>query len=250
MSLAWFKPVHISIYLGIGFSLLKINDQKVRVIQHLSALTSAQMLDQLSQEMVQLKMPKTFRKHTIKFTLSAALCPASSFSVPKEVTQWDERQRVARASAAMVLGVDVEQLVCEIDTDQSGVAATISQDLLSEILHWAEQQNYHVASIHPLWKHASQCPLARKTTAQGLLVQEPDAYTLLAQDESGIQTASTLIGNYDQADGNVNVRRWLIGLGISDEKLLKLRFSSNEHSMMRHGPRAWAAHWTTQGENS
>jgi hypothetical protein len=77
-------------------------------------------------------------------------------------------------------------------------------------------------------------------------MQEPDGLTVVADDGKGKLIASTLVGEHDPAAGHEDViaRRWLVGLGLSKEQLLKLSFSTQVGVAIATNSSEWAAHWS------
>jgi hypothetical protein len=141
----------------------------------------------------------------------------------------------------MVMGVGSDQIVCEMDTARVGLASGVTAWVMQSLQGWATQHHFQLVSARPLWAVASNCPKVRQSATQGLLVQEPDAVTILMQEMGGPFFATTLVGANDQLPALT--RRWLISQGISEEKLVKLSFSASSSEVLPGGPKAWSTHW-------
>jgi len=238
----WSEDIHL--YLGQGMALLQIGHGPVQVLGHARTLPLGRVLAQVAQAIPEDGARKRLRRSALSVTLSGALCPAMGFQAPAEVTRWHELRQVACASAASTMDVGPDQILCEISGGQPGLCATVAGGLMMELMDWAEERRFRLASVQPLWALASQCPMARQGGVHGLLVREPDACTLLAQSGSGQLAATTLTGAYDGASVQAHARRWLLSQGLSEVALLHLNFGEELHSVMPQGPKAWAAHWS------
>lgn len=230
----------IELYLGQGLAMLKKDGQEL-VIAHPATLTFGQVLAKLTEAVAQMQPPKRAKRCKLRVTLSGALCPAVTFGAPQEVRRWGELQNIAQASAAMSMEVGPDQILCEMDIARRDLASGLSALLMQSLQDWATQQRFHLTSMRPLWAVASQSPMARRLAVQGLLVQEPDAVTLLTEDTGGKFCATTLTGSEDQLP--MLTRRWLVSQDIQHEKLLKLRFAAPSRPFLPHGPTAWPTHW-------
>lgn len=235
---AWSESAEL--YLGQGLAMLK-KDGKERVIAHPATLPFGHVLAKLTEAVAQEQKMKKAKRCKLRVTLSGALCPAVAFTAPQEIRRWDELRNIAQASAAMSMGVGSDQILCEMDIARRGLASGVTASVMQSLQDWATQQNFHLTSMRPLWAVASQSPMARRSAVQGLLVQEPDAVTLLAEVAGGKFTATTLTGPKDQLP--TLTRRWLVSQGIADEKLLKLRFAAPSRAVLPQGPTAWPTHW-------
>lgn len=234
----------VDLYLGQGTALFQVKHQKVQILRYPATLPLAQVMDRLTQGLTQYSAAHKLKRRSLHITLSGALCPAIGFSFPPEVARWHELRQIAQASAAASLASPAEKIVCETDAHRPGIAAAMAAPLMAELQRWANAQNCRIASIRPLWTVATQNQEVSRSSISGLLMQEPDSVTVVADDSNGKIIASTLVGEHEPAAGNVNVRRWLVGLGLSEDRLLKLSFSMREGAVMPNGPKAWAAHWT------
>lgn len=242
----WSEPVEI--YLGQGISLLKTRHQAVRALQHPATLPLAQVLARLAQALTEDSAghrPK--RRLSLKISLSATLCPAITVTAPPDVTHWSELKAIANACAAKVLGIGVNQVLCELDAARSGVAAAIPTPLMAELQHWATTQNYRICSVRPLWAMATHSQVAQQAQVQGVLIQEPDSVTVVAEDSQGKRIAATLVSRNEGATAPAPIRRWLVGLGLSEDKLLKLTFSTQAQGGLVQGKASspWALHWSS-----
>lgn len=235
----WSETVHL--YLGQGMSLLRFGHGQEVVTPYPATWPMAQVLAKLTGTMDQHKLLKPSRRRKLRVTLSGALCPAMIYSSPPDVTRWDELHNIAQASAAMTLGVPGDQVLCEMDNNQPQLASAIPAPLMQAIQGWTRQHSFRLTSVQPLWAMASQSAETAKAAVQGLVVQEPDSVTLMAEVQNGKSVAATLTGSEDQLP--MLARRWLVSHGLPDEKLLKLRFTATTHTVMPQGPRLWEKHW-------
>jgi len=230
----------LELYLGQGLVMLK-KDGIERVIAHPATLPFGQVLAKITEAVAREQTLKKAKHCKLRVTLSGALCPAVTFSAPQEVRRWDELRSIAQASTAMGMEVGPDQIFCEMDIARRGLASGLTVSLMQLLQDWATQQRFHLVSMRPLWAVASQCTVARQPDVLGLIVQEPDATTLLVEVAGGKFAATTLTGLEDQLP--MLARRWLVSQGVADEKLLKLRFAVPSRPVLPQGPKAWPTHW-------
>lgn len=235
----WSETVHL--YLGQGMSLLRVGHGQEVVTSHPVTWPMAQVLAKLTETMGQHKLQKLSRRRKLRVTLSGALCPVMSYAAPPDVTRWDELHSIAQASAAMTLGIPGDQVLCEMDNNQPQLASAITVPLMQALQGWAKQHQFSLNSVQPLWALASQSAETAKAAVHGLVVQEPDSVTLMVENQNGMYVAATLTGSDDQL--STLTRRWLVSQGLSDESLLKLRFTAATQTVMPQGPRLWEKHW-------
>lgn len=238
----------IDIHLGQGLAMLATKRQGEKVLHFSPTMPLERVLIQLGLEMAQLSNTKGPFRRRLTVTLSGALCPGFAFNVPKVVKRWHERQSIAQASIASVLGVPVEQVVCETDGYQSGIAASVNRHLFDTIKRWSDEQSCDLVSVQPLWSIASQCRLANPKSVKGLLVQEPDSITLVTQSDTGEPAAATLLCSRGVPGESENVRRWLVGVGLNQSQLLSLLFEVDKHSVLHGRPDFWSTHWSVEAE--
>ena len=231
------------LYLGQTLVMLQIRGREALVMEHAIPLPADQLLAVVSQAMTQFGTSNSKRARRLGIVLSGALCPALTFVAPQQVTRWTERMEIARATAAMAMGTTPDQVVCEMDAARPGLASAMPIHIQSALQGWAAQHQFAVTSIQPLWAIASQSRTARNTAVQGLMVTEPDANTVLADDSAGKVVAVTQAGLFSGSDGQANIRRLLIGLGLRESALLKLAFGAKAQTEMQDGPKAWPTRW-------
>lgn len=230
----------VELYLGQSLFMIK-KRSKEWVIAHPTTLPFGHVLAKLTDTVVQEQMLNKAKRCKLHVTLGGTLCPAVDFDAPQEVRHWEERQSIAQASVAMTMGSNPDQIVCEMDAGRKCLASGVPTWIMQSLQDWAKQQNFHLASVRPLWAVASHSPMAQRSDIHGLIVQEPDAVTLLVDVPGGKFMATTLSGHEEQLP--ILTRRWLIGQGISEEKLLKLSFAVTSRPFMPQGPTAWPTHW-------
>lgn len=256
----------VDVYLGQGVAMLKVGSKKTQVLQHPATLPLQRVLALLAQAMVatpvsQKQEQQNQQKHcNVRITLSGALCPAIAFSAPPTVTRWQELRQIATASAAALLGTGADQIVCETNRlrpAQPGVAATVNTALMAELHAWAGAHRFRITSLRPLWAVATHSAMAQQPTCGGLLLQEPDSMTVLASGAANAThttaqpIAATLVGGAEQSAASAalwsaSTRRWLVGLGLAEDALLKLTLSTQAGTLLPHGPKLWAGHWSAQ----
>jgi hypothetical protein len=253
----------VDVYLGQGVAMVKTGSEKARVLQHPATMPLQRVLAQLAQAMVAMPLSqkqeqKNQHKHRkVRITLSGALCPATVFSAPPTVTRWQELRQIATASAAAMLGTGADSIVCETHRAahplHSGVVATVNAALMAELHAWAGAHRLRITSLRPLWAVATHSAVVQQPTCGGLLLHEPDSITVLASGAAhspGHAIASTWVGGSDLSGASAalwgaSTRRWLVGLGLAEDALLKLAFSTQAGKAPPRGPKPWAAHWST-----
>lgn len=244
----------VDVYLGQGVAMVKVGSGKAHVLQTSATMPLQRVLAQLGQAMV--AIPVSQKHRNVRITLSGALCPATAFSAPPTVTRWQELQQIATASAAATLGTGVDQMVCETNRlrpAQPGVAATLNTALMAELHTWAGAHRLRITSLRPLWAVATRSAMVQQPRCGGLLLQEPDSMTVLVAGSANTtdqSIASTLMHGADPSSASAVLksgatRRWLVGLGLAEDALLKLTFSTQAGTLVPLGPKLWAGHWTT-----
>lgn len=229
----------VDVYLGQGVAMLKAGRKETLLMRNPATLPMERVLAKLA-EMAAKDITKGSR---LQVSLSGAWCPALSITIPEDVTRWQERQQIALASAANDMGTDLEQIACEIDALAPGTAAAIPLPMLQELERWAAQLGCRLVSVCPLWAVATQCKISRSSAAKSLLLLEPAAATLLADDGKGGLKATTLPGEMDTTSLQVHSRQWLLSHGHDESKLAKIGFDVKPHPLMTNGPKRWAGHW-------
>lgn len=256
MWLGWFESVDI--YLGQGVVLLQQGKKAVQVIRPPVTWGLERILAGIAQALAQvpgngspITVPlsrKAFlpvgwgKRRRFHIVLGATLCPATGFTAPKEVHRLDELRSIALASVTAAHAG--QQVVCEIDPMNPGVAASVSNALLSELHRWAGSQGGKIASIHPIWSVASGCRAAHGAKNRGLALQEPGALTLLAEKPGGGLDALTLTGEWDEPQLQGQLRRWQVAQALGEKAALCLKFGPDIQTCMAHGPAIWAGHWS------
>ena len=247
-------PESVEIYLGQTVALLSQNEQEVQPVRFLPTLPVEQVLSQLSQALASTNERRKLtnpKRRSLNVTLSAAHCPPTGFSTPRGVTRWDELRSFASATAGAGLAGSPEQRICEMDDRGLGVAATVPVRLMTELKRWAAQEVMQLASVRPLWALVSQCALARETHVKALVVQEPDAMSLIAIKDDKQAVAMTMqmtiqLANAPEREPTVaqaHIRRWMMSVGLRQDEFLALRFDEAAQAPLAQGPKTWAKHW-------
>ena len=163
--------------------------------------------------------------------------------MPAQVTRWAETCEIARATAAATVGTSPDQLMCEVETSGRGLAGAVSATVLRQFHDWAKLHRCTIVSIQPLWANAAQCRIATRSVAVGLLVQDPDATTVLVEQIDGRLAAATVIGNAVEAEFQAKVRRQLVSQGGSAGEMVRLGFGVQKRTPLQGGPHRMADHW-------
>jgi hypothetical protein len=229
----------LDLYLGSGLAMLKAGTTDPVVIHEPASLPLERMLSLLHEQ----AHKKIVKGSSFRIYLGACACPAVGVTTPKEVTRWQEQHQIAQASVAHSLDASMDQIACEIDTAQPGVAAAISTTQLDNIQQWVSELGGHVASIRPLWSVATQCTAACEANIKGLVLAEPGAVTLLASDGQGACSALTLQGKIDLAALAIQTRRWQVRHHLAENQILKLGFGPATGAALPASPKPWAGHW-------
>lgn len=250
----------VDVYLGQGVAMVKVGSGKAHVLQTAATMPRQRVLAQLAQAMPASRPASHKQKHrNVRITLSGALCPATAFSAPPTVTRWQELRQIATACAAATLCTGADSIVCETNRllpAQPGVAATVNAALMAELHAWAGAHRLRITSLRPLWAVATRSAMVQQPACGGLLLQEPDSMTVLASGAAGASpttgqpVAATLVGGADPSAASAalwstTTRRWLVGLGLAEDALLKVGFSTQAGALLPHGPKLWAGHWST-----
>lgn len=229
----WSKPVQL--YLGQGLAMVQASGQAVVVLRPSITLPLERVLQQIGEH-----VPHASR---LRVSLSGALCPAFDFVTPQGVRRWDERQAIARSWAADSMGLRPDELLCELDARSTSLGAALPVVTLAELKRWAQAQGHRLDSVQPLWAQATQSATARHTGARALLVQEPDATTLLAEPSPGNVQAFNLPGAPDAPAVRTRLAQWQTSLGLVPEQMVRLGFEAMPETPLADGPQAWPAHW-------
>lgn len=232
----WSKTINV--YLGQGVAMLQVEGQETMLFRSPSTLPMARILS----KMTELANKEVFKHSAIQVSLSSAWCPALSIAIPKGVTLWHERQQIARASAANVIGLEAEQIACEMSAAQ-GLAAAISLPIFQEIQAWTTELGCRLKSVSPLWTTATQCKIGRRSSTKAVLLTEPDGSTLLIggeQDSIKVVNAPGVINSLDFPN---QIQRLLLEHGLSEDSTLKIGFDLDTRTTMQGGPHRWGGHW-------
>jgi hypothetical protein len=176
--------------------------------------SAAEGLDWLAQACAE---PNLSRRTAIELWLSGALARPFVFHPVPGLKGWREAQQVARSLAAEETGLlgpcavwleedDPRSAVLAVVVDQStldGVGAALSRGL-----------GVKVSSIRPWWTKALAEALGARPELGSLVVEEPDAWTLLAGHVRQFQVGSACVPAPDGEDGAGWVRRTLFSTGI------------------------------------
>lgn len=231
------------LYLGPTVAMLRLPGKDTVVVEHMESLPVDQLLGGVSRQVAKQGIVDANRARRLRIVLSGALCPALTFVAPKQVTRWTERMEIARATAAMAMGTTPDQVVCEMDTARPGLASAITIHTMSTLQDWTARHSFKVTSIQPLWAIASQSRTASQAAVKALMVVDPDAITVVADDGVGKLVASTQPGQVSASDEQAHTRRLLVGLGLRESDLLKLAFGPAARTVMRCGPASWPNSW-------
>jgi hypothetical protein len=233
---AWSKTINV--YLGQGVAMLQVEGQETTLLRSSATLPMARILSKLTD----LANKEIFKHGAIQVSLSGARCPALNVAIPEGVTRWHERQQIARASAASVMGLEAEQIACEMTAAQ-GLAAAISLPIFQDLQAWTTGLGCRLKSVSPLWATATQCKIARRSLTKAILLSEPDGATLLIGGEQGsikVVNAPGVIGALDFLSQSPRI---LMDHGLSEESTLKIGFDSESRTSIQGGPKRWARHW-------
>lgn len=229
----WSKPVHL--YLGQGLAMVQASGQAVVVLRPSVTLPLERVLQQIGEH-----IPRASR---LRVSLSGAVCPAFDFVLPQGVRRWSERQAIAQNWAADSMGLAATDLVCELDARSTGLGAALPASTLAELKRWAQAQGHRLDSVQPLWAQATQSAAARSPGVRALLLQEPDATTVLADENSGSIQAYSLPGAPDASAVRTRLAQLQTSLGLAAERMVRLGFEATPKTPMTNSPQAWAAHW-------
>ena len=232
----WSKTINI--YLGQGVAMLQVEGQETMLVRSPATLPMARILS----KMTELANKEVFKHSAIQVSLSGAWCPAISIAIPKGVTHWHERQQIARASAANVIGLEAEQIACEMSAVQ-GLAAAISFPIFQEIQAWTTGLGCRLKSVSPLWTTATQCKIGRRSSTKAVLLTEPDGSTLLiGGDQDSIKVVNAP-GVVDSKDFVSQSQSLLLEHGLSEESVAKIGFDLDTRARMEGAPKRWVGHW-------
>jgi hypothetical protein len=232
----WSKTINV--YLGQGVAMLQVDDQETMLLRSPATLPMARILS----KMTELANKEIFKHSAIQVSLSGAWCPAFNVTIPEGVTRWHERQQIARASGAKVMGIESEQIACEMTATQ-GLAAAISLPIFQELQAWTTGLGCRLKSVSPLWATATQCNIARRSSIKAVLLAEPDGSTLLIGGEKGSIKVVSAPGVIDPKDFVSQCQSLLLEHGLSEESVAKIGFDLDTRARMAGGPKRWFGHW-------
>lgn len=181
----------------------------------------------------------------VRVSLSALLAPPIAYSVPSEVKRWDERLAVARAASTDVLGVEADQLACQLSITHPGIATTVQTALIETLREWAKSNRGHVVSLRPLWSIATESRVALKRDVQGIILQEPDATTIVvpAQRKIGPTDVVRVFAGTPTASIHAAIDLLFKSLGISEPKIARLGFSEKVAASSKFVSKRWPSYW-------
>ncbi len=239
----WPETAHL--YLGPSVVMVQTRGKLAPVLEYEQPLAIERMLVGVSQALEEQRVLGTGRVLRLRVALSAAFSPAFTFLIPKQVTRWSERLEIARATAALTMDTAPDQLLCEMDTGQPGLASAVAVRTMTALRDWAARHRCVVSSMQPLWVNAAQSRSAAHSAVRGLILMEPDATTVLVNTGTR-KIALTQPKQRESSDDQASVRRLLIGMGLNDKEVLRLVFVTNSGPAIQHGPTAWLGHWVSQ----
>lgn len=233
----WSDTIHV--YLGQGVAMFKAGRKETMVMRSPATLPMERVLSKLAD----MAAKDIVKGSKLQISLSGAWCPALSVTMPDGVTRWQERRQIALATAANDMNTGVEHVACEIDALLPGAAAAIPLPMFEELNSWTTQLGCRLTSVCPLWSIATQSKLGRQRAIRSLLVCEPDAATLLANDGKGQFIATTLQGEMDLAALHAYSQQWLLEHELDESTHVKIGFNIHTRPLMPSGPTCWAGHW-------
>lgn len=229
----WSKPVQI--YVGQGLAMVQASGQAVMVLRPSATLPLERVLQQIGEHLP--------RASVLRVSLSGAVCPAFDFVLPQGVRRWSERQTIAQNWVADSMGLRPDELLCELDARSTGLGAALPASTLAEVKRWAQAQGHRLDSVQPLWAQATQSAAARQAGTRAVLVQEPDATTVLAEPSPGNVQAFSLPGAPDGSAVRTRLAQLQTSLGLAPAQMVRLGFEATPKAPLADGPQAWPAHW-------
>lgn len=233
----------LDLYIGPSMALVGVGKADAVAIKHPGGIPADQWLVRLFDDVAVAGLLRASRSFKLRISLSGAYCPAVAYSAPAQVTRWDELFEIARASAAVTVGASADQIVCEMDLSGRGLAGAVATSLTRQLQEWAKLNRCTIVSMQPLWAVAAQSRSVCQSLVTGLLVQDPDATTVLVEQGDGRLVAVTVVGSAAEPECQARVRRLLVSLGSGAGDMLKLGFDISERTASARGPRRWASHW-------
>lgn len=239
MSWAWNEPVLL--HLGHDHALVHTGAGSTRCVQFAATLPLARRLA-LVGDCIDAAGPRKPRK--LRVSLAASISPVVPYEVPANVGREAHLLPIAAAAAAAAatFGTCIEDVACDVDPATPGVAAAVPVGFLIGLRSWAKQRKFAMASIAPLWVHASACALAATPRIQAVCVVEPESTTVIARLKSAWDGLTLPCpGVPVPGDG---VGAWLAERAVAQQAVLMLRFHTAEQSPPRGVPRVLRQHWS------
>lgn len=233
----------VDLYVGPSGALVKVGKSDAVEIAHSGDTPADRWLERLFEDIASANLLSATRSNRFRISLSGAYCPAVVYSLPAQVTRWAEICEIASATAAATVGTSPDQLVCEVETSGRGLAGAVSTLVLRQFHDWAKLNRCTIVSIQPLWANAAQSRIATRSVAVGLLVQDPDATTVLVEQIDGRLAAATVIGNAVEAEFQAKIRRLLVSQGGGAGEMVRLGFGVQKRTPLQGGPHRMADHW-------
>lgn len=229
----WSKPVYL--YLGQGLAMVQAAKRPAVALHPSITLPLERVLRLLGDH-----VPRASRLH---ISLSGALCSAFDVALPQGVQRWHERQAIAQHWVADSLGLPTNELLCELDSRAAGLGAAMPAATLTTLQQWARAQGHRIGALQPLWAQATQCAAAAQAGVRGVLVQEPDGVTVLAEPGDGTAQTLSLPGAPNATAVATRLAQWQVSLGLAGEQFVRLGFDAKTQTIMTDGPQAWGSHW-------
>jgi hypothetical protein len=245
--LGWPEPVDI--YLGRGIVLLRVGKAAAKSVQLApSAGSMAEAFNWITSSLEERKTGTvSLRRRKLRVTLSAGLCPAVGFSVPKGVRARSELEAIALAAAHSKLGIATDALVVNVDSGSLGVAGVVPKRVLGDLTSWATSIQGQLDSVRPLWSLATNCSLLRHKGIGGLILAESDAVTFLADTKQSQSAVKTILsGNGLTSPDPVASQEWLESAALSRSQVVQLGFGRSQQLPSKKLPRDWNLHWSVQ----
>lgn len=234
MQLAWFKTVDL--YIGQGLVLLKLSPEETHIFEFPVTMPLDRAL---------MKCNGMIQKGTkLRIALSSLLCSPLNVEIPPTVVNAREVNAILSACAAEQLHELNTEFAYSIDSNTKSLGAVIPVYTENILKTWAKQLKCSVTSLQPLWSIASRFDICKNTDINSFVLHEPDGSILIAETQDGRFNAVGWRESLSPELLKQNCRNSLIGLGLTEQNLIRFRFEARPINFMTPAPAAWPKHWS------
>ncbi len=221
------------LYIGKALVLLQLPRQPIHVV----AAGDADLAGTLAN--VRTQLPAGARLHV---DLGVERCMAVPVRYPQGLRGFEEKRQVAQAVSASALGLSAEQVHCELDPLQPGVAAAASAADIIGLQTWASASGIQLLGIRPWWSVVSTD--TNRAPGMALVIREPGGTTVLGQRDALAAWRGFSLVPQDGAGNETDWREMLdsVDLPVDGAKVVTITDHADLANPQSGLPNLWPGH--------